>query len=159
MWGRTDHRIVKSLDEVAELVALSNREVWLIFDSDGCIVPQRATEEEFRRATSRVRKRFQALPGVAGVSIITNGSPREAPDVIGDFGKPWRGKARLGLDDSVSTWMVGDQVISDGLFAWRLGARFLQLAISTGDEPRAQARLRRWGRVLAPLILRREPDD
>ena len=88
--------------------------------------------------------------------MVTNGSQRSAPHVIERIGKPWVGRARLGASRGTPLWVVGDQVLSDGLWAWRLGAdRFVHLAISVDREPEDQARMRRRGARIGWLFLRR----
>jgi predicted HAD superfamily phosphohydrolase YqeG len=69
--------------------------------------------------------------------------------------KPWTTRRRLGLLNSASNvWVVGDQILTDGILAWRLGADFFHQAIAqTGEHPR-QAIMRALGRTVSRLFLK-----
>ena len=70
--------------------------------------------------------------------------------------KPWTTRRRLGLRGmETPVIVVGDQILTDGVLAWRLGATFLHLVIDSESEDNRQARMRRIGGVLARLFLRR----
>lgn len=51
--------------------------------------------------------------------------------------------------------VVGDQVATDGLPAWRLGYTFVRYAPSLPDAPPGPRVLARLGRLVKPLIFRR----
>jgi predicted HAD superfamily phosphohydrolase YqeG len=153
-WRRSHHVVVGHLDEVAALVGTGPDGLVLVFDVDGTIVPQGAPDEAYRKRVGEVIERFESATNVSRVQVITNGPDRGVPGVISQAGKPWVGRDRLGLSRHDEVWVIGDQVISDGVLARRLGARFIQLAVLVEGEPAAQARMRRWGRLVRPLILR-----
>ena len=154
LWRRSLHVVVGDLDEVLGLVSTGPDGLVLVFDVDGTIVPQGAPDDAYRKRVGEVIRRFESAANVSRVRVITNGLDRGVPGVISQVGKPWVGRGRLGLSRHDEVWVIGDQVISDGLLARRLGARFIQLVVSVEVEPAAQARMRRWGRLVRPLILR-----
>lgn len=132
--------------------------VVLVCDADGTLVEQGATPDRFREAVASARARLHGLPGVAALIVVTNGPRRGAQHVIERVGKPHTGRRGLGIPLRSPLWVVGDQVLSDGVWAWRLGAdRFVQLAISVGREPEDQARMRRCGERVRRLFLRPAP--
>lgn len=69
--------------------------------------------------------------------------------------KPWTTRRRLGLvGDRTDVWVVGDQVLTDGVLAWRLGGTFVLHVIDDEEEPPRQAIMRRLGRFVAGLLFR-----
>ena len=69
--------------------------------------------------------------------------------------KPFTTRQRLGLDSrSGDIWVVGDQILTDGVLAWRLGATFVLLALDTETEASRQAGMRRIGEALTGLLFR-----
>jgi predicted HAD superfamily phosphohydrolase YqeG len=149
---------VKDLDEVAARIAAHPGPLTLIFDADNTLVPQGASSAEFEHRVNAVIDRFESMASVERVIILSNGPQRGADRVIGRGNKPWTNGRRLGLARRSATpiWVIGDQVITDGVLAWRLGAEFFLLAIDPADDYPGQARMRRLGRYVAPLIFRRK---
>jgi hypothetical protein len=82
-------------------------------------------------------------------SIAAGDSPRI--EVIPGAGKPWR--TRYLANRPRPILVVGDQVVTDGLLAWRLGAPFAHWRASGPAPwwPRVQGV---FGRLLAPLLFR-----
>lgn len=149
---------VKTLDEVAARLAEHPGPLTLIFDADNTLVPQGASSAEFEHRVNAVIDRFENMASVERVIVLSNGPQRGADRVIGRGNKPWTNGRRLGLARRSATpiWVIGDQVITDGLLAWRLGAEFFfLLAIDPADDYPGQARMRRWGKYVAPLIFRK----
>ena len=95
-------------------------------------------------------ERFEQDPAVGRVIVMTNGRQRGLSQVIGQGNKPFTTRRRLGLDDgSGPVLVVGDQVLTDGLLAWRLRATYLHLVVDEATEDTQQARMRRIGRLAA----------
>ena len=70
--------------------------------------------------------------------------------------KPFTTRGRLGLTAApTDVWVVGDQILTDGVLAWRLGAPFVLLALDTEMEAPRQAGMRRIGDVVARLLFQR----
>lgn len=152
-------RVVKDLDQVERLVAEAPTPVVMIFDADNTLVRQGATLAEFKETVSAAANRFEQHPSVARVMILTNGPDRGVPHMVHHGNKPWTTQHRLGLESvGRDIWVVGDQVLTDGVLAWRLAATFVLLAIDEETEARRQAFMRRIGRRLAPLLFTVEED-
>jgi len=150
---------VTDIDEVATLLATRPEPLIVIFDADNTLVPQGASPSEFTRRVEEAIDRFERLESVTRVIVISNGPERGSDRVISRVNKPWTSRKRLGINRGSKTpvWVVGDQVVSDGLLAWRLGAVFLHCAIDPNDDFPGQASQRRLGRLIAPLIFRKNP--
>ena len=147
---------VGDLDELERLIASGapNRLV-LVFDADNTLVPQGVSVPEFTEGVSDAIRRFAAHPSVERVIVLTNGPERGVPEMIHRGNKPFTTRQRLGLDArSDDVWVVGDQVLTDGVLAWRFGATFVHLALDTETEATRQAGMRRAGSVLTRLLFR-----
>lgn len=153
--GRVPMFVVNSLDEVAEVAASAGDDVVLIFDVDNTLAPQGADPDELGKLVEAAIDRFEHDPAVRRVIVMTNGRQRGLSQVISRGNKPFTTRRRLGLDDSSGPVLViGDQVLTDGLLAWRLRATFLHLVVDKASEDAQQARMRRVGRVAEPLLFR-----
>jgi predicted HAD superfamily phosphohydrolase YqeG len=74
--------------------------------------------------------------------------------------KPWTSRRRLGLRGTrTQVIVVGDQVLTDGLLAWRLRATYMTMVIDDENESVSQALMRRAGRLVSRLIVRHEPGE
>jgi predicted HAD superfamily phosphohydrolase YqeG len=142
----------ESLDDIEALADRAPVPVVLIFDADNTLTPQGATSDVFRADVAAARQRFEALAAVGRVVVATNGRERGVPGIIPGANKPWTSRRRLGLEADSAVWVVGDQVLTDGLLAWRLGAVYVHLVVSEDNESRRQAMMRRIGRVLIPAL-------
>ena len=149
---------VADIDEVANLIDDAASPLVLIFDVDNTIVRQGAGPDEFAVAVHDARDRFAALPSVERVILLTNGPERGVPWLESRGNKPWTSRRRLGLREwEGEVWVVGDQVVTDGALAWRLGARFVHLVIDADGEAKRQATMRRIGRRLEPVFFSEWP--
>ena len=143
--------------ELSDVVALLDDiggQFTLIFDVDGTVARQGAPPNEFAAAVNSAIGGFEAHPRVDRAIALTNGAERGVPRMISRGNKPWTSRQRLGIVGVGNLVVVGDQVLTDGVLAWRLGAVFIHLVIDA-DEPRAQKRLRRRGRWFEPLLFKR----
>lgn len=156
MFRKVVSRVVDDLDAVASVAAEADRRLILIFDTDNTIVPQGTPPKEFRDRVNQAIDRFEQIPTVERAIVLTNGPRRGVDRMISRGNKPWTSRKRLGLvDGNTEMWVIGDQVLTDGVLAWRLGAEFFHCMIDPADDYPGQARLRRLGRLVAPLIFRR----
>jgi predicted HAD superfamily phosphohydrolase YqeG len=147
--------VAHDLDTVERLVGAAPGPSVVIFDADNTLVPQGVDLDEFRRGVTGAVDRFRRHPTVTRVIVLTNGPERGVPGMIHRGNKPWTTRRRLGLDtDAGSTWVVGDQVLTDGVLAWRLKAPFIHLCIDEERESPRQAMMRRVGRRLRRLLFR-----
>ena len=153
--GRAPIFKIQSLDGVAKFVKASDGATVLIFDADNTLVPQGVPIEEFGIFVNRAIDRFEASPDIDRVIVITNGPQRDVPRMISRGNKPWTSRRRLGLQgERLPIVVIGDQVLTDGLLAWRLGATFLHLVIDDDEEEVRQLAMRRIGRFMLRLFLR-----
>jgi hypothetical protein len=112
--------------------------------------------EEFGRLVNSAIDRVEANPSIARVIALTNGPQRQVARMVSRGNKPWTTRRRLGLQGSSAPLVVvGDQVLTDGLLAWRLRATFLHLVIDDETEERRQAVMRRIGSIFAVMLFRR----
>ncbi len=156
MLARVPIRDVQSLDEVMAFVESTDGQKVIVFDVDNTLAPQDVPLEEFGRFVNSAIDRVEANPSIARVIALTNGPQREVPRMISRGNKPWTTRRRLGLrGSSAPLVVVGDQVLTDGLLAWRLGATFLHLVIDDESEDRRQAVMRRIGSIVVVMLFRR----
>ncbi len=155
MFGRIPLYNVRSLDELADVVGASPGEKVIITDVDNTLVPRGVPPEEFATVANAAIDELQAQSRVARVIALTNGPARCVPRVMSRGNKPWTSRRRLGLRGRrVPIVVVGDQVLTDGLLAWRLRATYVQLVIDDQGESRWQATMRRIGRVVSGALFR-----
>jgi predicted HAD superfamily phosphohydrolase YqeG len=155
MFRRVPVTTVEDLAQVRARVEKTGGPLILIFDADNTVVRQGAPLTEFAEQVNRTIDRFEALPAVDRVIVLSNGPARGVERMIHRGNKPWTTRGRLGLASSESNiWVVGDQVLTDGILAWRLGADFFHQAITqTGEHPR-QAIMRALGRTMGRLFFK-----
>lgn len=156
--SRVLRRIVRlnasSLDELEDLLTGAGDQITLIFDVDNTLVRQGAPPDEFGSVVNAAISRFEAHAAVRRVIALTNGSQRGVPRVVSRGNKPWTTRRRLELTGAANVVVVGDQVLTDGVLAWRLGATFIHLVIDDSTEPPDQTRMRRIGAWLEPLLFK-----
>jgi predicted HAD superfamily phosphohydrolase YqeG len=156
MLARVPIHDVQSLDEVMAFVEASDGEKVIIFDVDNTLAPQGVALDEFGQLVNSAIDRVEANPHIARVIALTNGPQREVDRMISRGNKPWTTRRRLRLRrSSAPLVVVGDQVLTDGLLAWRLRATFLHLVIDDESEEHRQAMMRRIGSVLVGMLFRR----
>ena len=156
MLARVPIRDVRSLDEVMAFVESTDGQKVIIFDVDNTLAPQGVPLAEFARLVNSAIDRVEAHPGIARVIALTNGPQRQVARMVSRGNKPWTTRRRLGLrGSSAPLVVVGDQVLTDGLLAWRLRATFLHLVIDDETEERRQAVMRRIGNIFVVMLFRR----
>jgi predicted HAD superfamily phosphohydrolase YqeG len=155
--GRVPIRDVRSLDDVMAFLESAQRDQVIISDVDNTLAPQGVSIAQFVPLVNAAIDRIEANRNVARVIALTNGPQREVDRMVSRGNKPWTSRRRLGLRRGHGPVVViGDQVLTDGLLAWRLGATFMHLVIDDETEERRQATMRRHGRVDKGLFFRRE---
>lgn len=154
MLRRVPRVAVRHLDDVEARAREATGPLVLIFDVDNTLVPQGAPWEELGRVAHAVRDRFEAIESVQRVILLTNGAERGVPWMESRGNKPWTSRRRLGLDRSPipEVWVTGDQILIDGVLAWRLRARFFHRVVDAGNEAAGQAMMRRIGPWVERLI-------
>lgn len=157
--GLAFHRVpivqLSHLDELYRRAASAAGPLVLVFDADNTLVRQGAPAQEFAEIVNGEIDRFTGLEAVNRVVVITNGPERGVDRMISRGNKPWTGRARLGLAGSDGeVWVIGDQILIDGVLAWRLGARFIHLVIAEAGESPRQATMRLVGSWVRRLFFR-----
>jgi predicted HAD superfamily phosphohydrolase YqeG len=156
MLARVPIRDVQSLDELMAFVESTDGQKVIIFDVDNTLAPQGVPLAEFGQLVNSAIDRVEANPGIARVIALTNGPQRQVARMVSRGNKLWTTRRRLGLrGSSAPPVVVGDQVLTDGLLAWRLGATFLHLVIDDETEERRQAVVRRIGSIFVVTLFRR----
>lgn len=156
MLGRVPMRDVRSLAEVVAYVESSDLAQVVICDVDNTLAPQGLPLPEFGRLVNAAIDSLEANQHVARVIALTNGPQRDVDRMVSRGNKPWTSRRRLGLRGSEAPIVVvGDQVLTDGVLAWRLRATFLHLVIDDETEERRQATMRRIGLIVVGIFFRR----
>jgi len=147
---------ITDIDQISVRLSTQDYPLVLIFDADNTLVRQGASPTEFARRVNEVIDLFGEMEMVERVIVLTNGPPRGVDRIIGRGNKPWTSRRRLGISrQSGRVWVIGDQVVTDGVLAWRLRGEFFHLVIDPDDDYPHQARMRRLGQHVAPLIFKR----
>ena len=156
MLARVPIRDVQSLDDVMAFVESTDGQKVIIFDVDNTLAPQGVPSAELGRLVNSAIDHVEASPGIVRVIALSNGPQRQVARMVSRGNKPWTTRRRLGLGGSSAPLVVvGDQVLTDGLLAWRLGATFLHLVIDDETEERRQAVMRRVGSPFVVMLFRR----
>ena len=156
MLARVPMHDVQSLDEVMAFVESTDGQKVIIFDVDNTLAPQGVPLAEFGELVNSAIDRVEANPNIGRVIALTNGPQRQVARMVSRGNKPWTTRRRLGLrGSSAPLVVVGDQVLTDGLLAWRLRATFLHLVIDDETEERRQAVMRRIGSIFTVMLFRR----
>mgnify|MGYP001826590708 CR=1 FL=1 len=155
MLRRIAKQDASGLDDVEQLLGKITAPITLVFDVDNTLVRQGAPPDEFIELVNTVIDRFEGHPSVGRVIALTNGAQRGVPRLISRGNKPWTSRRRLALDGPGEVVVVGDQVLTDGVLAWRLGATFAHLVIDDSSEPPDQSRMRRRGKWFEPLLFKK----
>ena len=156
MFGRVPMRDVRSLDDVMPFLESGDGEQVVISDVDNTLAPQGASLAELGPMVNAAMDRIEASRNVTRVIALTNGPQRQVDRVISRGNKPWTTRRRLGLRGSHQPIVViGDQVLTDGILAWRVRATFLHLVIDRETEEPRQAALRQLGRIVMGLFFYR----
>jgi predicted HAD superfamily phosphohydrolase YqeG len=156
MLGRTQMYDVRSLDEVIDFIESTGGQSVIICDVDNTLAPQDVSLAEFATVVNASIDRLEAHPGITRVIALTNGPERGVPRLDSRGNKPWTSRRRLGLDKTPVV-VVGDQVLTDGLLAWRLRAPFLYLVIDDENESTRQSTMRTIGSVIRRALFRHMP--
>jgi predicted HAD superfamily phosphohydrolase YqeG len=147
---------------VPRLTALAAKTV--IFDVEPLVADWDSGQEVLDRGIARVLDELRAIPGVLLVCFATNSSrqPSVLPQRPGlqvefvTFARkplwtaPYRNFPRPGV-------VIGDQVLTDGLLARRLGYTFLHYSPEPAAMPRGPRLLSQVGGLVRPVLFARDP--
>jgi predicted HAD superfamily phosphohydrolase YqeG len=142
----------------ARIARLSARTV--VVDIEPLVAHWRSTQRTLDEGVAAMLGQIQAVPGVRVVCFATNsarrpsvlpGSPAASVEYLVSARKPLRiaPYSRLPRPGVV----IGDQVATDGVLAWRLGYAFLHYRPQPGGgTPLGPLLLSRCGELLRPLL-------
>lgn len=156
-----DYERVADMDDVVRRATqLSART--MVFDIEPLVAFWNSTQHELEEGVRAVLRQVEPIPGLRVVCFATN-SPRrlpavpESPDVrvmyLADAGKPLRTAPYQGFP--IPGVVIGDQILTDGLLARRLGYTFFDCAPSLNIIPLGPQLLNRCGRLLRPVLFAR----
>ncbi len=146
------------MNEVATRVAeLSLKTV--IFDIEPLVAYWNSAQDELDQGVYGIIRKFAVIPGLRVVCFATN-SARQVSAIpqcagvrvsyLASAGKPLRTSAYRGYPKPGA--VVGDQILTDGMLARRLGFTFLHCTPSLTGTPLGPQLLNRFGSILRPLI-------
>jgi predicted HAD superfamily phosphohydrolase YqeG len=156
---RVPYREVTDLDAVADwLRELRARTV--ILDVEPLVAGWDTGADELRRGVDEAVALLAEVPSLDAVGFATNSLRRLTGAPAGDaffvtaarkplLTRPYRDLPRPAV-------LVGDQLATDGVLAWRLGFAFAYLRHPESRHPRGPALLRLVSRPLRHLLLRPE---
>jgi len=152
----------------------------LIFDIEPLVAPWDGGQQGLDRGVAEIVGQAETLPSVLAVVFSTNSSRRPsefppapaAPAVsAGAAGRGGRPGPRVEYVASAAKPLriapyrdlprpgavIGDQLPTDGILAYRLGYLFLHYDPPYGHVPIGPRLMHRWGRVVRPVLFGRQP--
>lgn len=158
---RAEYESAASLGEVPRLAEeLSLRT--MIFDVEPLVAYWDSDRTALDRGIAQVLGEIATVPGLQLVCFATNSlrRPSALPDharirvtYLPSAGKPLRTAPYLGFPRPGA--VVGDQVVTDGILALRLGYTFVLYEPQTGVTPLGPRLMAACGRMVRPLVFRR----
>jgi hypothetical protein len=145
----------------------------LVFDIEPLVAPWNGGQQGLDRGVAEVLDQAGAVPSVRAVVFSTNSARRPsvfppapaspaapaAPDglrveYLASAAKPLRIGPYRDLPRPGA--VIGDQVPTDGILAYRLGYLFLHFDPPYDDVPLGPRLMHRWGQVVRPVLFGRE---
>ena len=152
----------------------------LIFDIEPLVAPWDGGQQGLDRGVAEIVGQAETLPSVLAVVFSTNSSrrPSEFPpapaapavsaraagrggrpgprvEYVASAAKPLRIAPYRDLPRPGA--VIGDQLPTDGILAYRLGYLFLHYDPPYGHVPIGPRLMHRWGRVVRPVLFGRQP--
>jgi len=134
----------------------------VIFDVEPLVAPWNSGQEALDRGLARVLEQARTIPSVRAVVFSTNSARRPSAVPVGDgiqvrylasAGKPLRIAPYRDLPRPGA--VVGDQLPTDGILAYRLGYEFLHYLPRLNSVPTGPRLMHYWGQLVRPLLFRR----
>jgi hypothetical protein len=147
----------------------------LIFDIEPLVAPWGGGQQGLDRGVAEILGRARAVPSVRAVVFSTNSArrptafppappaPPAAPapaddglllEYLASAAKPLRIAPYRDLPRPGA--VIGDQLPTDGILAYRLGYLFLHYDPPYDHVPLGPGLMHRWGRVVRPVLFRRQ---
>jgi len=137
----------------------------LVFDIEPFVAHWDSSQETLDDGIARVLDHVATIPGLLVVCFATNSSRRPSAlpsglsvhiEYLASAGKPLRTTPyRLFPRPGI---VIGDQILTDGLLARRLGYSFLHYCPEPAGMPRGPRLLNRLGTLARPVLWRGTPD-
>jgi hypothetical protein len=143
----------------------------LIFDIEPLVAPWDGGQQGLDRGVAEIVGQAETLPSVLAVVFSTNSARRPsdfppappAPAVspalrveyVASAAKPLRIAPYRDLPRPGA--VIGDQLPTDGILAYRLGYLFLHYDPPYGHVPIGPRLMHRWGRAVRPVLFGRQP--
>jgi predicted HAD superfamily phosphohydrolase YqeG len=154
-------RLTDMNDVATRIAELSLKTV--IFDIEPLVAYWNSAQDELDQGVRHIIREFAVIPGLRVVCFATN-SARQVSAIpqlpglqvkyLASAGKPFRTAAYLGFPQPGA--VVGDQILTDGMLARRLGFTFLHCTPSLRGAPLGPQLLNRFGNLLRPLLFAEE---
>jgi predicted HAD superfamily phosphohydrolase YqeG len=151
-----------SLDDIARYASQVSART-LVFDIEPFVAHWDSSQETLDDGIARVLDQAATIPGVLVVCFATNSSRRPSAlpsrpgvqvEYLASAGKPLQtAPYRLFPRPGV---VIGDQVLTDGLLARRLGYTFLHYCPERASMPRGPKLLSRFGELVRPIVFGRD---
>jgi hypothetical protein len=139
----------------------------LVFDIEPLVSPWNGGQQGLDRGVAEVLDQAGAVPSVRAVVFSTNSARRPsvfppAPparaglqvEYLASAAKPLRiGPYR---DFPRPGAVIGDQIPTDGILAYRLGYLFLHFDPPYGNVPLGPRLMHRWGQIVRPVLFRHQ---
>ena len=134
----------------------------LVFDIEPLVSPWNGGQQGLDRGVAEIVDQAGAVPSVRAVVFSTNSARRPtalppAPaglhvEYLASAAKPLRiGRYR---DFPRPGAVIGDQIPTDGVLAYRLGYLFLHFDPPYDDVPLGPRLMHRWGQIVRPVLFR-----
>jgi predicted HAD superfamily phosphohydrolase YqeG len=137
----------------------------IICDIEPLVASWNSSRADLDRGMARVLAEFRRIPSLRVVVFATNSARRPSAVPAGDgidirylasAGKPLRTAPYRGLPRPGA--VIGDQLPTDGVLAYRLGYTFLHYAPHLAGVPVGPRLMHHWGQLLRPVLFRGGPD-
>jgi predicted HAD superfamily phosphohydrolase YqeG len=135
----------------------------MVFDIEPLVAPWNSSQQDLDSGITQVLGQARRVPSVRAVVFATNSArhPSAAPDGTGlqvrylaSADKPLRTAPYRDLPRPGA--VIGDQLPTDGILAYRLGYTFLHYAPPTAGVPIGPRFMHRWGQLVRPVLFRRQ---
>jgi hypothetical protein len=136
----------------------------MIVDVEPLVAPWNSGQQALDRGLARVLGQVKTIPTVCAVVFATNSARRPSAVLPGDStqvrylasaGKPLRTAPYRDLPRPGA--VLGDQLPTDGILAYRLGYTFLHYLPHLSSVPAGPKLMHHWGQLVRPVLFRRLP--
>jgi predicted HAD superfamily phosphohydrolase YqeG len=135
----------------------------MIFDIEPLVAPWNSSQQALDRGIAQVLSQVATVSSVRVVFFATNSARRPSAVPAGhglqvrylaSAGKPLRTAPYRDLPRPGA--VIGDQLPTDGILAYRLGYTFLHYDPPMAGVPIGPRFMHRWGQLVRPVLLRRQ---